>query len=162
MLLLFAKTLSLLAAFGFKSTVGCHSDVGAAVYVTTNSAILVWSPSTCSGVTGYAVYLAYSSSTTDTPTSQQFIARVSSQTFCYRLSSLNPGSVYYYRVRPYKSDGDLNTVSRGITVHTTPASTPTITSITSRSLYVSWSTCSGASRYYIDYRMKLIIILDDC
>jgi hypothetical protein len=161
MLLLFAKTLSLLAAFGFKSTVGCHSDVGAAVYVTTNSAILVWSPSTCS-VTGYAIYLAFSASTADNPTSQQFITRISSRTTYYRLSSLNPGSVYYYRVRPYKSDGDLNTVSRGITVHTTPASTPTITSITSRSLYVSWSTCSGASRYYIDYRMELIIVLDDC
>jgi hypothetical protein len=27
-----------------------------------------------------------------------------------------------------------------------------ITSITARSLYVSWSTCSRASKYYIDYR----------
>jgi hypothetical protein len=29
-----------------------------------------------------------------------------------------------------------------------------ITSITARSLYVSWSTCSRASKYYIDYRRR--------
>ena len=71
-------------------------------------------------MTGYAIYLAFSASTADNPTSQQFITRISSRTTYYRLSSLNPGSVYYYRVRPYKADGQLNEISRGITVHTTP------------------------------------------
>ena len=99
---------------------GCHPDAGMAVDVTANSALLAWSTSPCSGVTDYAIYLADSSSTTDNPASQEFVANVTSQTTYYRLSNLNPGRVYYYRVRPYKADGQLNSVSRGTTVHTTP------------------------------------------
>ena len=90
-----------------------------AVDVTANSALLVWSTSPCSSVTGYAIYLANSTSTTDNPASQEFVANVTSRTTYYSLSNLNPGHVYYYRVRPY-IDGDLNTLSRGTTVHTTP------------------------------------------
>lgn len=69
----------------------------------------------------------------------------------YSVTGLNPGTVYYFRVRSYNDYG-TSANSGNISVLTAPAA-PTVnaaTSIAANEFTANWSTSTGANGYYLD------------
>ncbi|HTH55204.1 MAG TPA: fibronectin type III domain-containing protein [Cyclobacteriaceae bacterium] len=68
------------------------------------------------------------------------------------ISTLTPGTTYYYHVKANNVTGSSSYTSPSVSFITTPA-TPTAngpSSVTQTSFVASWSTSTGATKYYLD------------
>ena len=114
----------------------------------TSSSSITVSWSAVSGATGYYVYNYSAVSGTSTR-----LGTVLTSDRSYTITGLSPGTLYYYRVSAYNSNGEGDQSS--YVYATTPSlNTPTNVSATAGSSYnitVSWSAVSGATGYYVYY-----------